>query len=256
MNVVVEKGLRPDENVKTLSITRIATRGIINIFVPLMETFSPDNEFCNICWNNKNAGWKVFRQVNNKRRNSPRWKKLCRPAICQQTIWIVVAMQNSMAILLLVPAGHRFCFSVVCSCRSSSLPLYDSGTRHQHSLCWILGQASPCASRALIVTYRLWQLHERKSQRTHRTFRRLNDRNGWRNATLIAVTSKHNDRPDASTTGMSPSQLNPVWPLPIRNSYSGVTVKFYFAPCRFCYILTAGNGFSDHQEKEVHKNQS
>ncbi|HCO2062447.1 TPA: conjugal transfer protein TraX, partial [Escherichia coli] len=38
----------------------------------------------------------------------------------------------------------------------------------------------------------LWQLHERKvsepEQGTFRDF--LNDRNGWRNATLIAVTSK------------------------------------------------------------------
>ena len=66
-----------------------------------------------------------------------------------------------MAILLLESAGHRFVSQWYALCR-------------------------------LFVTYRLWQLHERKvsepEQGTFRDF--LNDRNGWRNATLIAVTSK------------------------------------------------------------------
>lgn len=60
------------------------------------------------------------------------------------------------------------------------------------TLVLILSGVALCASRALIVTYRLWQLHERKvsepEQGTFRDF--LNTRNGWRNATLIAVTSK------------------------------------------------------------------
>lgn len=60
------------------------------------------------------------------------------------------------------------------------------------TLVLILSGVALCASRALIVTYRLWQLHERKvsepEQGTFRDF--LSDRNGWRNATLIAVTSK------------------------------------------------------------------
>ncbi|EFH9516084.1 IncI1-type conjugal transfer protein TraX, partial [Escherichia coli] len=73
----------------------------------------------------------------------------------------------------------------------SSLPLMTQ-VRAISTLVLILSGVALCASRALIVTYRLWQLHERKvsepEQGTFRDF--LNDRNGWRNATLIAVTSK------------------------------------------------------------------
>ncbi|EFB1700419.1 conjugal transfer protein TraX, partial [Escherichia coli] len=74
---------------------------------------------------------------------------------------------------------------------ASSLPL-TTLVRAISTLVLILSGVALCASRALIVTYRLWQLHERKvsepEQGTFRDF--LNDRNGWRNATLIAVTSK------------------------------------------------------------------
>ncbi|EJQ4038806.1 IncI1-type conjugal transfer protein TraX, partial [Shigella sonnei] len=74
---------------------------------------------------------------------------------------------------------------------ASSLPLITQ-VRAISTLVLILSGVALCASRALIVTYRLWQLHERKvsepEQGTFRDF--LNDRNGWRNATLIAVTSK------------------------------------------------------------------
>lgn len=95
-----------------------------------------------------------------------------------------------MAILLLESAGHRFVSQWYALCRLF-ITSYDSGTRHQHSCVDTVRRRSLCF-RALIVTYRLWQLHERKvsepEQGTFRDF--LNDRNGWRNATLIAVTSK------------------------------------------------------------------
>ena len=80
-----------------------------------------------------------------------------------------------MAVMLLESAGHRFIPQRYALCRLL-ITFDNTGTRHQHSC----------------VTYRLWQLHERKvsepEQGTFRDF--LNDRNGWRNATLIAVTSK------------------------------------------------------------------
>lgn len=95
-----------------------------------------------------------------------------------------------MAVMLLESAGHRFIPQRYALCRLL-ITFDDTGTRHQHSYVDTVRRRSLCF-RALIVTYRLWQLHERKvsepEQGTFRDF--LNDRNGWRNATLIAVTSK------------------------------------------------------------------
>ncbi len=83
MNKLPENSDQTKNVKKSPSITRIATRGIINIFVPLMETRLITNSVQHMLEQQKRR-LDRFRQVNNKRRNSTsRGKKLCRPAICQ-----------------------------------------------------------------------------------------------------------------------------------------------------------------------------
>ena len=147
MNKLPENSDQTKNVKKSPSITRIATRGIINIFVPLMETRLITNSVQHMLEQQKRR-LDRFRQVNNKK--------------AQLHLTWEEALQ----------ASHM------------SVDDLDRRFRRRRTVwrfcCWSL------------VTYRLWQLHERKvsepEQGTFRDF--LNDRNGWRNATLIAVTSK------------------------------------------------------------------
>ena len=60
MNKLPENSDQTKTSKKSPSITRIATRGIINIFVPLSGD-SPDNEFCTAyAGTTKTAGWTDF----------------------------------------------------------------------------------------------------------------------------------------------------------------------------------------------------
>ncbi|EDE1156733.1 conjugal transfer protein TraX, partial [Salmonella enterica subsp. enterica serovar Newport] len=174
------------------SITRIATRRIINIFVPLMETRLITNSVQHMLKQQKSRLEK-FRQVNNKKAQlCLSWEEAllashmsvddldCRFRR-RRTAWRLCCW--SLLAIALFLSGMLFA--------ASSLPLMTL-VRAISTLMLILSGVALCASRALIVTYRLWQLHERKvsepEQGTFHDF--LNDRNGWRNATLIAVTSK------------------------------------------------------------------
>ena len=165
MNKLPENSDQTKNVKKSPSITRIATRGIINIFVPLMETRLITNSVQHMLEQQKRR-LDRFRQVNNKKAQL-------------HLTWEEALQASHMSVDDL---DRRF---------ASSLPL-TTLVRAISTLVLILSGVALCASRALIVTYRLWQLHERKvsepEQGTFRDF--LNDRNGWRNATLIAVTSK------------------------------------------------------------------
>ncbi|ENY7767593.1 IncI1-type conjugal transfer protein TraX [Salmonella enterica] len=192
MNKLPENSDQTKKVKKSPSITRIATRRIINIFVPLMETRLITNSVQHMLEQQKRR-LDRFRQVNNKKAQLHlTWEEalqashmsvddLDRRFRRRRTVWRFCCW-NLLAIALFL-SGMLFA--------ASSLPL-TTLVRAISTLVLILSGVALCASRALIVTYRLWQLHERKvsepEQGTFRDF--LNDRNGWRNATLIAVTSK------------------------------------------------------------------
>lgn len=192
MNKLPENSDQTKNVKKSLSITRIATRGIINIFVPLMETRLITNSVQHMLEQQKRR-LDRFRQVNNKKAQLHlTWEEalqashmsvddLDRRFRRRRTVWRLCCW--SLLAIALFLSGMLFA--------ASSLPLMTQ-VRAISTLVLILSGVALCASRALIVTYRLWQLHERKvsepEQGTFRDF--LNDRNGWRNATLIAVTSK------------------------------------------------------------------
>lgn len=192
MNKLPENSDQTKNVKKSLSITRIATRGIINIFVPLMETRLITNSVQHMLEQQKRR-LDRFRQVNNKKAQLHlTWEEalqashmsvddLDRRFRRRRTAWRLCCW--SLLAIALFLSGMLFA--------ASSLPLMTL-VRAISTLVLILSGVALCASRALIVTYRLWQLHERKvsepEQGTFRDF--LNDRNGWRNATLIAVTSK------------------------------------------------------------------
>ena len=176
MNKLPENSDQTKNVKKSPSITRIATRGIINIFVPLMETRLITNSVQHMLEQQKRR-LDRFRQVNNKKAQlCLSWEEARRRTAWRLCCWSLLA-------IALFLSGMLFA--------ASSLPL-TTLVRAISTLVLILSGVALCASRALIVTYRLWQLHERKvsepEQGTFRDF--LNDRNGWRNATLIAVTSK------------------------------------------------------------------
>lgn len=192
MNKLPENSDQTKNVKKSPSITRIATRRIINIFVPLMETRLITNSVQHMLEQQKRR-LDRFRQVNNKKALLHlTWEEalqashmsvddLDRRFRRRRTVWRFCCW-GLLAIALFL-SGMLFA--------ASSLPL-TTLVRAISTLVLILSGVALCASRALIVTYRLWQLHERKvsepEQGTFRDF--LNDRNGWRNATLIAVTSK------------------------------------------------------------------
>ncbi|END04761.1 putative traX-like protein [Escherichia coli P0302308.2] len=192
MNKLPENSDQTKNVKKSPSITRIATRGIINILVPLMETRLITNSVQHMLKQQKSRLEK-FRQVNHKKAQLPlTWEEalqashmsvgdLDRRFRRRRTVWRFCCW--SLLAIALFLSGMLFA--------ASSLPL-TTLVRAISTLVLILSGIALCASRALIVTYRLWQLHERKvsepEQGTFRDF--LNDRNGWRNATLIAVTSK------------------------------------------------------------------
>ncbi|EKE8028791.1 conjugal transfer protein TraX [Salmonella enterica] len=192
MNKLPENSDQTKNVKKSPSITRIATRRIINIFVPLMETRLITNSVQHMLKQQKSRLEK-FRQVNNKKAQlCLSWEEallashmsvddLDRRFRRRRTAWRLCCW--SLLAIALFLSGMLFA--------ASSLPLMTL-VRAISTLMLILSGVALCASRALIVTYRLWQLHERKvSDPEHGTFRDfLNDRNGWRNATLIAVTSK------------------------------------------------------------------
>ncbi|HCO1143359.1 TPA: conjugal transfer protein TraX [Escherichia coli] len=192
MNKLPENSDQTKNVKKSPSITRIATRRIINIFVPLMETRLITNSVQHMLKQQKSRLEK-FRQVNNKKAQlCLSWEEAllaghmsvddldCRFRR-RRTAWRLCCW--SLLAIALFLSGMLFA--------ASSLPLMTL-VRAISTLMLILSGVALCASRALIVTYRLWQLHERKvsepEQGTFHDF--LNDRNGWRNATLIAVTSK------------------------------------------------------------------
>lgn len=192
MNKLPENSDQTKNVKKSLSITRIATRGIINIFVPLMETRLITNSVQHMLEQQKRR-LDRFRQVNNKKAQLHlTWEEalqashmsvddLDRRFRRRRIVWRLCCW--SLLAIALFLSGMLFA--------ASSLPL-TTLVRAISTLVLILSGVALCASRALIVTYRLWQLHERKvsepEQGTFRDF--LNNRNGWRNATLIAVTSK------------------------------------------------------------------
>ncbi|MEF5984085.1 conjugal transfer protein TraX [Escherichia coli] len=192
MNKLPENSDQTKNVKKSPSIPRIATRGIINILVPLMETRLITNSVQHMLKQQKSRLEK-FRQVNNKKAQlCLSWEEallashmsvddLDRRFRRRRTAWRLCCW--SLLAIALFLSGMLFA--------ASSLPLMTL-VRAISTLMLILSGVALCASRALIVTYRLWQLHERKvsepEQGTFRDF--LNDRNGWRNATLIAVTSK------------------------------------------------------------------
>lgn len=192
MNKLPENSDQTKNVKKSLSITRIATRGIINIFVPLMETRLITNSVQHMLEQQKRR-LDRFRQVNNKKAQLHlTWEEalqashmsvddLDRRFRRRRIVWRLCCW--SLLAIALFLSGMLFA--------ASSLPL-TTLVHAISTLVLILSGVALCASRALIVTYRLWQLHERKvsepEQGTFRDF--LNNRNGWRNATLIAVTSK------------------------------------------------------------------
>ncbi|WP_052995107.1 conjugal transfer protein TraX, partial [Shigella sonnei] len=155
MNKLPENSDQTKNVKKSPSITRIATRGIINIFVPLMETRL------------------IIRQVNNKKAQLHlTWEEalqashmsvddLDRRFRRRRTVWRFCCW--SLLAIALFLSGMLFA--------ASSLPL-TTLVRAISTLVLILSGVALCASRALIVTYRLWQLHERKvSEPEQGTFR-------------------------------------------------------------------------------------
>ncbi|ENA9953257.1 IncI1-type conjugal transfer protein TraX, partial [Escherichia coli] len=162
MNKLPENSDQTKNVKKSPSITRIATRGIINIFVPLMETRLITNSVQRMLEQQKRR-LDRFRQVNNKKAQLHlTWEEalqashmsvddLDRRFRRRRTVWRLCCW--SLLAIALFLSGMLFA--------ASSLPLITQ-VRAISTLVLILSGVALCASRALIVTYRLWQLHERK----------------------------------------------------------------------------------------------
>ncbi|EBN2842462.1 conjugal transfer protein TraX [Salmonella enterica] len=177
---------------KSPSIARLATRGVVNIFVPVIETRwiarscrhmlsqqirrikelirrTHEETFSNLSWEEavQTSGLPVTELNRCFRRRRLFWRAL---------FW-----------LLLIPAV----FLCGMAFAASTLPLITLLRLITTIVLMITGVAL-CASKALITSYRLWQLHERKvSEAEKGTFLDfLNDRNGWCNASWLAITSK------------------------------------------------------------------
>ncbi|KAB3088164.1 conjugal transfer protein TraX [Escherichia coli] len=192
MNKLPESSGQTKNIKKSPSLPHIATRGIINIFTPRMETRLITNYLQHMLKQQKSR-LERFRQVNNEMAQLRfTWEKALQDSHMsvddldhrfrrRRTVWRFCFW--SLQIIALFLIGMLFA--------ASSLPLTIL-LRAISTLVLILSGAALCASRALIVTYRLWQLHERRVSESEKgTFRNfLNNRNGWRNAILIAVTSK------------------------------------------------------------------
>lgn len=144
MNKLPENSDQTKNVKKSPSITRIATRGIINILVPLMETRLITNSVQHMLEQQKRR-LDRFRQVNNKRRNSTSRGRSSagQPYVSRRSGSSFPPAQNSMAILLLESAGHRFVSQWYALCRLF-ITSYDSGTRHQHSCVDTVRRRSLC----------------------------------------------------------------------------------------------------------------
>ena len=141
MNKLPENSDQTKNVKKSLSITRIATRGIINIFVPLMETRLITNSVQHMLEQQKRR-LDRFRQVNNKKAQLHlTWEEALQAS--RRSGSSFPPAQNSMAILLLESAGHRFVSQWYALCRLF-ITSYDSGTRHQHSCADTVRRRSLC----------------------------------------------------------------------------------------------------------------
>ena len=136
MNKLPENSDQTKNVKKSPSITRIATRGIINIFVPLMETRLITNSVQHMLEQQKRR-LDRFRQVNNKKAQLHlTWEEalqashmsvddLDRRFCRRRTVW------------------HRFVSQWYALCRLF-ITSYDSGTRHQHSCVDTVRRRSLC----------------------------------------------------------------------------------------------------------------
>ena len=143
MNKLPENSDQTKNVKKSPSITRIATRGIINIFVPLMETRLITNSVQHMLEQQKRR-LDRFRQVNNKKAQLHlTWEEALQASHMSVDDLSFPPAQNSMAILLLESAGHRFVSQWYALCRLF-ITSYDSGTRHQHSCVDTVRRRSLC----------------------------------------------------------------------------------------------------------------
>lgn len=138
MNKLPENSDQTKNVKKSPSITHIATRGIINIFVPLMETRLITNSVQHMLEQQKRR-LDRFRQVNNKKAQLHlTWEEalqashmsvdnLDRRFRRRRTAWRFCCWS-----LLLESAGHRFIPQRYAPC-SLLITTDDTGTRHQHS---------------------------------------------------------------------------------------------------------------------------
>lgn len=191
MNTLPESSDQTKNDKKSPSIARTATRGVVNIFVPLTETRWMVNAVRHLLEQQKNR-LNRFRQSDVRQPPGLTWEEalqashrsadeLDRCFRRRRTVWRFCGW--SLLAIALFLCGMLFA--------ASSLP-QTTFIRVIATLMMTLSGVVLCTSRALIVTYRLWQLHERKVSESEKgTFRDfLADHNGWRNATLTAITSK------------------------------------------------------------------
>ena len=141
MNKLPENSDQTKNVKKSPSITRIATRGIINIFVPLMETRLITNSVQHMLEQQKRR-LDRFRQVNNKKAQLHlTWEEalqashmsvddLDRRFRRRRTVWRFCCW--SLLAIALFLSGMLFATS------------YDSGTRHQHSCADTVRRRSLC----------------------------------------------------------------------------------------------------------------
>lgn len=145
MNKLPENSDQTKNVKKSPSITRIATRRIINIFVPLMETRLITNSVQHMLKQQKSRLEK-FRQVNNKKAQlCLSWEENSagQPYVSRRSGSPFPSAQNSMAVMLLESAGHRFIPQRYALCRLL-ITFDDTGTRHQHSYVDTVRRRSLC----------------------------------------------------------------------------------------------------------------
>lgn len=192
MNTLPERSDPTPDGKKTPSIPRMVTRGIVNIFVPLTETRWVTRSVQHMLEQQKSR-LKRFRQSNGKPPRSLTWEEALQASHMsvddldsrfrlRRTVWRCCFWGLLVTAVFL--SGMLFA--------ATSLPLMTL-LRALTTLVLMLAGVALCASSALVLTYRLWQLHERKVSKSEKgTFRDfLNDRHGWRHATMLAITSKH-----------------------------------------------------------------
>ena len=144
MNKLPENSDQTKNVKKSPSITRIATRGIINIFVPLMETRLITNSVQHMLEQQKRR-LDRFRQVNNKKAQLHlTWEEalqashmsvddLDRRFRRRRTVWRFCCWS---LLAIAFSQWYALCRLFITS--------YDSGTRHQHSCADTVRRRSLC----------------------------------------------------------------------------------------------------------------